>query len=160
MRLYIDVLTAKQFLCAFSCQFLNYIHALTSTVITLSRITFCIFVGQNTSHCRHNRRAHPVFRCDQLNVAVLSVKLCSDRCCNFRIYCLYIFQCIHNILLFNSFFPLYRILRCNATVPLPYKTNGSCHAAPCLDTELFLFCLCSSSFHQFVFAKMQFHDIP
>ena len=131
MRLYIDVLTAKQFLCAFSCKFLNYIHALTSTVITLSRITFCIFVGQNTSHCRHNRRAHPVFRCDQLNVAVLSVKLCSDRCCNFRIYCLYIFQCVHNILLFNSFSPLYRILRCNATIPLLRKQTGAAVQLPC-----------------------------
>ena len=89
MRLYIGIITAKQLFCPFDRQILHHVHAFASAVISLSRISFRIFIGQRASHRRHDRLAHPVLRCDQLNMAVLPVLLIHDRLRNFRIRVLY-----------------------------------------------------------------------
>ena len=54
MRLDINILTSKQFFCSLDCQILYNINILTSTIITFSRISFCIFICKMTSHCCHN----------------------------------------------------------------------------------------------------------
>ena len=46
---------------------------ITAAVIPLSGIAFRIFIGKNTSHGSHDRLADPVFRCNQLNVAYLTL---------------------------------------------------------------------------------------
>ena len=91
MRLYIDVFTAKQLLCSLSCEFLYHVHAVTAAIITVRRITLCIFIRQNASHSGHDRMADPVLRRDQLDVAVLSVKFSGNRVCDLSINCFYIF---------------------------------------------------------------------
>ena len=44
MRLYIRIIASKQFLGTLDCKVLNHIYTLASTVVTLSRIAFGIFV--------------------------------------------------------------------------------------------------------------------
>ena len=95
MRLYIDVLSAEQFLCTFSRQILYDIYAVTATVITMSGISFCIFNRQHAAHCRHDCMTDPVFRSNQLDVAVLSVTLSLNSGCDLRIYGFNIFHCVH-----------------------------------------------------------------
>ena len=68
MGLNIDILTAKQLFRALFCQIFGNIHALASAIISLARIPLCILVRQRASHRSHNSLAHPVLRCDQLNV--------------------------------------------------------------------------------------------
>ena len=90
--LYICIITAKQLLCSLDCKILYHIHAFASAIITLCRIPLCIFIGQYASHRCHDRFADPVFRCDQLNMAVLSVLLIHNGLCDLRIYCFYFIQ--------------------------------------------------------------------
>ena len=95
MGLYIGIVTAKQFFGAFNCQILYHIHTVASAVISLGRIPFRIFIGKYASHCGHNSLAHPVFRSNQLNMAVLSFLFVHNRLCDFRVGLLNIVQRIH-----------------------------------------------------------------
>ena len=61
MWLNICISTAKQFLCAVSCQIFHDVHILASAIITFARITFCIFVCQCASHSSHYGFADKVF---------------------------------------------------------------------------------------------------
>ena len=92
MRLYICIIAAKQLFGTISCQIFYHIHALTSAIISFSRITFCIFVGQGASHSSHNCFTYPVFRSNQFNVTVLSFLLLNNSLCNLLIYCTYFVQ--------------------------------------------------------------------
>ena len=68
VRLDIGILTAEELFRALPRKILHNIHALASAVISLPRIPFCVFVRQRASHRSHDSLAHPVLRCDQLNV--------------------------------------------------------------------------------------------
>ena len=92
MRLYIDILAAKEFLRTVSCQIFHHIHTLTAAVIPLSGIAFRILVCQRASHSRHNRLAHPVFGSNQFNVGILSVLLVNNRLRDLRINISYLVQ--------------------------------------------------------------------
>ena len=95
MRLYIYILTAKQFFCAFSCQFFGNIHTLTASVISLARISFCIFICKRTSHRCHHCFAHPVLRSDQFNMGVLSLHFRCDHFRNLRICIFDFIEVVH-----------------------------------------------------------------
>ncbi len=60
MRLYIDILAAKQLPGPVFGQLFHDIHTLAAAVISFSRISFRVFVRQRTSHSRHHGPAHPV----------------------------------------------------------------------------------------------------
>ena len=92
MGLYIGIITSKQLLGTFDRQILDDIHALTTTVISLAGISFRIFIGQWTSHSCHNSLTYPVFRCDQLDVTVLTILLVNNGLCHFGIYSFYFIQ--------------------------------------------------------------------
>ena len=61
MWLYIDMISAKQFLCPVNGQLFNLIDELTTTIIPLARISFCVFIGQYTALRFHNRIAGKIF---------------------------------------------------------------------------------------------------
>ena len=92
MRLYIGIITAKQFLGTLDCQILDNIHAFTATVISLAGITFRVFIGQGTAHSRHDCLAHPVLGSDQLDMTVLTILLVNNGLCHLGIYFFYFIQ--------------------------------------------------------------------
>ena len=102
MWLNIDIFTAEQLLCSLSCKIFHNIHALTSAIISFSRISLCIFIRQRTSHSCHDCFAHPVLRGDQLDMGVLSLHLCFYRICNLRIRLRNFIEIVHSL-----FPPLY-----------------------------------------------------
>ena len=61
MWLYIDMISAKQFLCPVNGQLFNLVDELTTTIIPLARISFCVFIGQYTALRFHNRIAGKIF---------------------------------------------------------------------------------------------------
>ena len=83
MRLNIRKLSVKQLFGTFNCNILNDVNVLAAAVITLPRITFCVFVCQNTSHCRHNRRRNNVLTSNKFKVTLLARKLQSHSIGNF-----------------------------------------------------------------------------
>ena len=92
MGLYVHILAAEQLLRPLTCQLLHLVHAFAAAVIAFSRISFCIFIGQGASHGGHDRFGYPVFRCNQLNMAVLTGHLCLDGCRYFLVHCLHFIQ--------------------------------------------------------------------
>ena len=71
MWLHIGVFAAKKFFCAFSGKVFHHIHAFAPAIIPFSWIPFCIFISHRASHSCHNCLADPVFRSNQLDMAVL-----------------------------------------------------------------------------------------
>ena len=59
--LHICIGTSENLHSPLSGQILYHVHALTASVIPFSRISFCVFVCQGTSHRCHNRLTDPVF---------------------------------------------------------------------------------------------------
>ncbi len=72
MRLNVDPVGIKQFLCSFAGEVFNFIYMLTTTVISFAGIAFGIFIGQNCAHRRNGSSRHKIFRGDQLKIIVLS----------------------------------------------------------------------------------------
>ena len=73
MRLYIGIITSKQFFRSFNSQVFYYINALAATIIALSRIAFCILVCKRAAHSSHYSLAYPVFGCNQLDAFLLAL---------------------------------------------------------------------------------------
>ena len=92
MRLYIGIITAKQFLGSFDCQILDNIHTFTATVISFAGITFRIFIGQGTAHSRHDCLAYPVLGSDQFNMTILTILLVDNGLCHLGINFFYFIQ--------------------------------------------------------------------
>ena len=92
MGLHIDVITAEKLLCSLDCKVFHHIYTLTSAIISFAGISFCIFICQGAAHSRHYSFADPVFRSDQLNVAVLSFLFIHNGLSNFRVYIFYSIQ--------------------------------------------------------------------
>ena len=91
MGLYVGVGAAKQLLGPLNGQGLHLVHALAAAVETFSRIAFRVFIGKGASHGGHDRFGYPVFRCDQLDVAVLAFQLRQDQFRDLRVHRPYIF---------------------------------------------------------------------
>jgi len=91
MRLYVSIICSEQFLCSLDGKSFYYVYAIASAVVSLSGITFRIFIGQNASHGCHNRFAYPVLGSNQLDMAVLTLLFIYNGLRNFRIHILYFF---------------------------------------------------------------------
>ena len=89
MRLHVGISAAKKLFSSLDGQVFHHVHALAAAVVSFSRVTFRVFVGQGASHSRHHGFAHPVFGCDQLDMGILTGDLILDRLGNFLIYCFY-----------------------------------------------------------------------
>ena len=61
VRLNIGIICAKQFFRTFNSQSFYFINVFTAAIITMSGITFCIFVSQNGTHSLHYCRRYEVF---------------------------------------------------------------------------------------------------
>ena len=92
MCLYIGIATAKQLFCPLNRQIFHNIHALTATVVSFTRVSFRILICQRTSHGSHYCLTHPVFRGNQLDMAILSLLLIHNCLCNFGIDTSYFIQ--------------------------------------------------------------------
>ena len=106
MRLHVGILAAEKLFCTFSCKFFHHVYTLAAAVISLSRISFRVFVGQRASHSSHHGFAHPVFGCDQLDMGVLSLHLCFDRIGDFRVCCHDLIEVVHLHILHIIYFTL------------------------------------------------------
>ena len=53
--------------------FFNYINALTTAVVSLSRITLGIFVCEQAAHCSHNCRRNQILAGDQFQIPTLAI---------------------------------------------------------------------------------------
>ena len=61
VRLYVGVLGTEQLARTLTCNIFNHVDLLATTVVTLARIAFCIFIGENAAHRRHHRGRDNVF---------------------------------------------------------------------------------------------------
>ena len=104
--LYIHILTAKQLLGSLSRKVLNNIHILTSTVISLTRISLCILVGEMAAHGCHNRLWYDILGSYELQIVILSVELVCHCCRYFWIYLCYLVKTEHRIYLHQKFVPI------------------------------------------------------
>ncbi len=92
MGLHIHILTAEKFPGPLYGKPLHLIHTFTAAVVSLSRITFGIFVGQRAPHGCHDRLADPVLRGDQLKMAVLPLLLVHNHLRDLRVNISHILQ--------------------------------------------------------------------
>ena len=82
MGLHVGMVGAKQLAGALAGDFLHHIHALTAAVIPLAGVTLGILIGQNSTHRGQYSGTDKVLRCDQLDIAALTVIFRLDRCTN------------------------------------------------------------------------------
>ena len=75
MGLHIGVLSAEELLGALACNLFHDVDMYAAAVVALVRIAFCILVGQDGACGHQNGRADDVFRCDQLDILSLALKL-------------------------------------------------------------------------------------
>ena len=74
VRLYVGMLGAEQFTRSLPGDVLYDVHALAAAIITLSRISLRIFVGEHSAHGGHHRRRYNILRGNQLDVSLLAGK--------------------------------------------------------------------------------------
>ena len=92
MRLNICIFCTKKLLSTINSQLLYHIYMLTATIVTLARITLCILISKDTALSCHNCSADNIFRCNQLQLIALTMKLLCQYLLNLRINT---FQTIH-----------------------------------------------------------------
>ena len=97
MWLDIGILGTEELLRTVSGKILDDIDLLASAIIPVPRIALSILICENASHRTHNSRAHPVLRCDQLNMAGLPVIFLTDSLCNFRVFIPDVVNSVHNL---------------------------------------------------------------
>ena len=95
MGLDIDMLRAKQLLCARNRELFRYIHILAAAVVTLVRQTLGVLVCKHGARRGKHRGADEVFRRNKLDIVPLAVKLRLDGISELRV-----------IFLINSMFSL------------------------------------------------------
>ncbi len=83
--LHVGVLRAEEPAGPVPGQVLRHVHKLASPVVPLSRISFCILVGQAGSHGGQHRRGNKILAGDQFDVGPLPVQLQLNGLCDFGI---------------------------------------------------------------------------
>ena len=73
--LYVCVLSSEELLCTLAGDIFHNINVLATAVITVIGIAFRILIGQNRAHSSHDCGGNVVFRCDQLDVVLLTAVL-------------------------------------------------------------------------------------
>jgi hypothetical protein len=79
MGLNIGKFGTKKFFSSVYCYLLSLINNLTTTVITFTRVTFGVFIGQNRTHCLKNFFANKVFGGNQFNSMHLTIFFLFDK---------------------------------------------------------------------------------
>jgi len=79
MRLHVRVLRAVQALCPVDGERLDLVDVLAAAVIAAAGIALRVFVGELRARRLQHRRAHIVFRGDELDVVLLAAVLGFDR---------------------------------------------------------------------------------
>jgi hypothetical protein len=85
MRLHVGVLRAKERLGTCNRGLLDDVDKLTAAVVPATRVPFGILVREDRAGGVENGAAHEVFRCDELEAAVLAVELVPGGVGDFRI---------------------------------------------------------------------------
>ena len=85
MRLDVRIVTAEELLGSLDGEGLELVDDFAAAVVTLARITFGIFIGQDRAHRQNDGFGNDVFRGDQFDVAALSVVLFEDAFPYFRV---------------------------------------------------------------------------
>ena len=85
MRLYIDIVTVKQMSGTIARQIFRHINKFAAAVVTLSRISLGIFMGQDTSLRFAHSCGHKVFRSNKFELPGLTTAFLKNCLCNFRI---------------------------------------------------------------------------
>ena len=73
MRLNIRIFHPEKFFRTVNRQSLNFVHHFATAVISSSRITFCIFIGEDASHRFHYMIRNKIFWCDKFYSVSLSL---------------------------------------------------------------------------------------
>jgi len=85
MRLHVGVLGSKQFFGAVDGQLLHFVGILAAAVVTLARIAFGVFVGEDGAHRFEHRFGDEIFRGDQLESGGLPPRFVAQQVGNLRI---------------------------------------------------------------------------
>ncbi len=72
--LYVSVLSAEKLASSLDSDFLYFVNALTSAVVSLARIAFSVLVCEYRTHSSHNSRGNDVLTCDKFEVSLLTSK--------------------------------------------------------------------------------------
>ena len=104
VRLHVCEVCAEQLFSPFDRQIFRHIHEFASAVISLTGITFRILVGEEGTHCRHNRGRYYIFARNQFQIAALTGKFQLERFVKFRVEVLDNFEIYHNLYLLCLFF--------------------------------------------------------
>ena len=75
MRLHIGMLRTEELAGAVTRNVFHNVDILAAAVIAMCRIALRVFVCQNCTHRRQNRRRNDVFGSDQLEIAALALEL-------------------------------------------------------------------------------------
>ena len=75
MGLNICEIRAEELLCTLDSYSLDYIDIFAAAIVTLSRISFGVFVGQHASHSSHNCGRNDVFARNKFEIALLTLEL-------------------------------------------------------------------------------------
>ena len=83
--LYVGKFRTEQILCALNTQALQFVNAVTTTIVTLTGQALSVLVGQNGTHCSNHRRRSKILRCNQLKAILLASKFILHHRCYFSI---------------------------------------------------------------------------
>ena len=86
MRLDIGVVGVKKLFGAVAGNVFGYVHILAAAVITTSRITLGVFIGQRGAHGLQNRRRNKIFRSDEFYMGALTFHFVRNSLKNFGIH--------------------------------------------------------------------------
>ena len=85
MRLHIGMLSAEKFLGPIASQIFDDVRELAPAVITLPRITFCVFIREDTAGSFQHGFGDEVLAGNQLQASVLTFHLMLNLLVNFRV---------------------------------------------------------------------------
>ena len=97
MRLHINILSLKYFFSTFLSQRFDFINKFAAAIITMRRIPFGIFIGQNRTLRFHNRTRHNIFAGNKLNLFALAFQFFLNNIVNISVFCLQTMFKIHFI---------------------------------------------------------------
>ena len=95
MRLYIGIACTKKLLGSINSQLLYHIYVFAATIVTLTWIALCIFIGEDTALSSHNSLADNILGSNQLQLVSLTIQLLVNCLGNLWIYSVQIIHQCH-----------------------------------------------------------------
>ena len=77
--LYIDMVSAEEFLRSVDGQLFYYVYVFAAAVVSLARIAFCVFVGEDAALGFHDGVADNIFRRNHFQFVSLAVQFLLNR---------------------------------------------------------------------------------